>query len=90
MKRLLGTALIAAMTLAVVPPSFAQQAAPAAPAAATTAPQTGSTGKDAKATTKKDLTPQQKKMKDCSREAKFKGLKGDPRKQFMSTCLKGD
>lgn len=89
MKRLLATALIAAMTLAVVPPSFAQQAAPA-PATGTTAPQTSSTGTAAKATTKKDLTPQQKKMKDCSREAKFKGLKGDPRKQFMSTCLKGD
>lgn len=89
MKTLLGAAIIAVVTLAAVPPSFAQQANPT-PATGTTAAQTGSTGKATQTTTKKELTPQQKKMKDCSREAKFKGLKGDPRKQFMSTCLKSD
>jgi len=32
---------------------------------------------------------QQDKMKVCSAEAKTKGMKGDERKAFMSTCLKG-
>ena len=35
----------------------------------------------------KDLTPQQQKMKDCNTQAGDK--KGDERKAFMSTCLKG-
>lgn len=33
--------------------------------------------------------PQQERMKRCSQEAREKTLKGDERKQFMSTCLKG-
>ena len=32
---------------------------------------------------------QRQKMKDCSKNAKDKGLKGDERKQFMSNCMKG-
>ncbi|VFS46025.1 PsiF family protein [Budvicia aquatica] len=40
------------------------------------------------ATDKKDLTPQQKKMADCSTEAAGKELKGEDRKTFMATCLK--
>lgn len=35
----------------------------------------------------KVLTPQQQKMKGCNAEAK--GKKGDERRAFMSTCLKG-
>ena len=35
----------------------------------------------------KPLTPQQQKMKDCNAQAADK--KGDERKAFMSTCLKG-
>jgi psiF repeat len=35
----------------------------------------------------KTLTPQQQRMKDCNVQAK--GKKGDERKAFMSTCLKG-
>jgi nitrous oxide reductase accessory protein NosL len=31
---------------------------------------------------------QQEKMKYCSKDAKEKGMKGDERKSFMSTCLK--
>ncbi len=47
---------------------------------------------DAKATA--DAAPsgkakQQDKMKSCNAEAKTKALKGDERKKFMSTCLKG-
>ena len=34
----------------------------------------------------KTLTPQQQKMRDCSKQAGDK--KGDERKAFMSTCLK--
>ena len=33
---------------------------------------------------------QQEKMKSCSTDAKAKGLKGDERKTFMSTCLSAD
>lgn len=36
---------------------------------------------------KKELTPQQQRMSDCSHESK--GMKGDAHKQFMSDCLKG-
>ena len=32
---------------------------------------------------------QQDKMKTCNADAKAKNLKGDERKKFMSTCLKG-
>lgn len=32
---------------------------------------------------------QQDKMKSCNADAKTKGLKGDERKSFMKTCLKG-
>jgi hypothetical protein len=35
----------------------------------------------------KKLTPQQQRMKDCNAQAGDK--KGDERKAFMSTCLKG-
>jgi Skp family chaperone for outer membrane proteins len=35
------------------------------------------------------MTKQQTKMGDCNAEAKEKNLKGDERKKFMSTCLKG-
>ena len=43
---------------------------------------------------KKEPSPaqkaQQEKMKTCNAEASEKALKGDARKQFMSTCLKKD
>ena len=35
------------------------------------------------------MTKQQTKMGDCNKDAKEKNLKGDERKAFMSTCLKG-
>lgn len=34
--------------------------------------------------------PQQQKMKACATDAKAKGLKGVDRRNYMSTCLKGD
>ena len=37
----------------------------------------------------KPLTAQQLRMKNCNAEAKADGLKGEERKAFMSTCLKG-
>ncbi len=46
-----------------------------------------------KAKAKKEPTEKQKaqqqKMKDCSKQASEKKLKGDERKKFMSTCMKG-
>jgi hypothetical protein len=36
----------------------------------------------------KKLTPQQERMQECNAQATDK--KGDERKAFMSTCLKGD
>jgi flagellar capping protein FliD len=33
---------------------------------------------------------QQQKMKTCATDAKAKGLKGNDRRTYMSTCLKGD
>lgn len=37
----------------------------------------------------KPLTAQQQRMKNCNAEAKAQSLKGDERRGFMSTCLKG-
>lgn len=37
----------------------------------------------------KPLTAQQSKMKTCNADAKSQALKGDERKAFMSSCLKG-
>ncbi len=37
----------------------------------------------------KKVSPQQSKMRVCSKEAKGKKLKGEERKKFMSACLKG-
>jgi hypothetical protein len=42
----------------------------------------------AKAAEASPKTPQQR-MTSCNAEAKAKALKGDARKQFMSSCLKG-
>jgi len=42
---------------------------------------------DASAPAKKELTPQQQKMKTCNADAKTKALKGDERKAFMKECL---
>ena len=38
----------------------------------------------------KTLTPQQQRMSTCNHEAASKTLKGDERKTFMSSCLKGE
>ena len=46
---------------------------------------------DSEATGKsgKPLTGQQLRMKNCNADAREQGLKGDERRAFMSTCLKG-
>jgi hypothetical protein len=38
---------------------------------------------------KKEPTAQQQRMADCNKKAGDKALKGDERKQFMSSCLSG-
>ncbi len=63
------------LTLLALGMSLAMGAAHAADAAAAPAA-------DAKAP-----TAQQGKMKTCNATAKTKGLKGDPRKEFMKECL---
>lgn len=37
---------------------------------------------------KKELTPQQQRMSDCSKQSK--GMKGEEHKKFMASCLKGE
>lgn len=39
--------------------------------------------------TEKTLTPHQQRMSSCNQQATAKTLKGDERKTYMSTCLKG-
>ncbi|MCW5578589.1 MAG: PsiF repeat-containing protein [Dokdonella sp.] len=39
--------------------------------------------------TGKPLTVQQARMKSCNAQAKADGLKGDARKSYLSSCLKG-
>jgi predicted transcriptional regulator len=39
------------------------------------------------ATTTHQLNSQQQKMKECAEEGKAKGVKGEERKAFMSSCL---
>lgn len=38
----------------------------------------------------KEPTAQQNRMKSCNAEAKSQEMKGDARKQFMKSCLKGE
>jgi Ni/Co efflux regulator RcnB len=82
-KHLLAAAMATALVAAPLAPAFAQ--------AATEKADTKST-KTAKA--KKELTPQQQKMKDCAVKwadyKKEKNVKGRAEyRKFMSTCLKG-
>jgi psiF repeat len=44
---------------------------------------------EAKPTAAAAPAKQQDKMKTCNADAKAKALKGDERKKFMSSCLKG-
>lgn len=69
-----------------------------ATAAETSASATASTAEPAAAPNPWVATPgntkavnaQQAKMKTCAGDAKAKGLKGTDRRNYMSTCLKGD
>jgi hypothetical protein len=56
----------------------------------TAAPATAAPAAASTAATSTPAMTQQEKMKSCSTDAKSKGLKGDARKTYMSTCLKGD
>lgn len=64
-----------------------KSAAPAAAAAPAPAKADAKPAASAAAPTAK--MKQQDKMKSCNAEAKAKALKGDERKKFMSSCLKG-
>jgi Ni/Co efflux regulator RcnB len=69
-------------------------AAPLAPASAQAAAEKTDTKAPKTAKAKKELTPQQQKMKDCGPKwadyKKEKNVKGRAEyRKFMSTCLKG-
>jgi psiF repeat len=81
MKELVATLFAAVLA---VPSAFAQTPAPAQKPAAASPAQAAP-----KAAEKKELTEQQKRMGDCSKQASDKGMKGDDRNTFMSACLKG-
>jgi hypothetical protein len=76
---------------ATAPKAEEKKAAPAATAPKADEKKAAKTAK--KEQTKKEPTAKQKaqqeKMKACSKEAGTKNLKGDERKKFMSTCMKG-
>jgi len=73
------------LVLAMSPLALAQQKGTGGGKAAVTA--------EKRVSTKKPLTEKQvaqrQKMKDCSRKAARQKLKGDDRRQFIKTCLKG-
>jgi len=81
MKELVAVLFAAVLAVST---AFAQTPAPAQKPAAAPPAQAAP-----KAAEKKELTPQQQRMSDCSKEASTKGMKGDDRNKFMSTCLKG-
>lgn len=82
MKKLI---LMAAATLLSAQVAFAQTAAPEA--AGDKKPAMAENKDAAEAPAKKELTPQQQKMKNCNSQAV--GKKGDERKAFMKECLSG-
>ncbi len=49
----------------------------------------GAFAQDKDAQKSRPLTAQQQRMKDCNAQAGDKKLKGDERKSFMSSCLRG-
>jgi Spy/CpxP family protein refolding chaperone len=92
-KHLLAAAIASALLAAPATPAFAQAATEKTDKADTKKPRKAKTEKSAKGA-KKELTPQQQKMKDCAakwgdykKEKKVKG-RAEYRK-FMSPCLKG-
>jgi len=83
-KHLLAAAMATALLAAPLAPAFAQAAAE----------KTDTTKATKTAKAKKELTPQQQKMKDCGPKwadyKKEKNVKGRAEyRKFMSTCLKG-
>jgi psiF repeat-containing protein len=99
MKRLLvAVGFASMMTFALPSGTLAQPSETATqpsgitPPAGVTTPgaAAGKTTPSATATKQKKATKQQLKMKDCAREAKAKGFKGDTRKEFMSKCLSAE
>lgn len=78
-------------TTSVEKPAGAKVAAPAKPSAAAAAPtnKPAAPQSAAPSAVSGTATSQKDKMKTCNAQAKEQKLKGDARKSFMSTCLKG-
>ena len=88
-KHLLAATVASALLAAPLAPAFAQTAAEKADTKAAK-----KAAKAEKTAAKKELTPQQQKMKDCAPKwaayKKEKNVKGRAEhNKFMSTCLKG-
>jgi hypothetical protein len=66
-----------------------QGTTPATPATPATPGDKGTPATPAAKATPATPATQQDKMKSCNKEAGDKALKGDERKAFMSSCLKG-
>lgn len=82
MKELIA---VLSFLLATSPVAFAQELGKGG---AENAVKTEKRVKTRKPPTEKQLAHQQR-MRDCSRKAADQKLKGNDRKQFMKTCLKG-
>ena len=87
MKTCLSGSSSAAAPAAAATPAAAAPAAATPAAAAPAAPATPAAADAGAASSAKPSQTQ--KMKDCNAQATAKSLKGDDRKTFMSTCLKG-
>jgi predicted lipid-binding transport protein (Tim44 family) len=85
----IAAALLVSLSLAVFP-AFAQDKPQ--PATATPGPATQGAAKGAKADQKREASDKQKaqqaRMSECN--GKAKDMKGDDRKKFMSSCLRGE
>jgi hypothetical protein len=81
-------AVLACVVMAAAAPALAQDKAKADEKKAAPAASAPKADEKKKAPTEKQKA-QQDKMKACSKEASDKKLKGDERKKFMSTCMKG-
>ena len=86
MKKLIA---VLCFMFAVSPLALAQDKAKAAEKMAAPAAEKSAKKKAPKKEPSEKQKAQQQKMKDCTKQAGDKKLKGDERKKFMSGCMKG-
>ena len=86
MKKLL---VVLCLALATSPLALAQDKAKDAAKKAAPAAEKSAKQKAPKKEPSEKQKAQQERMKACNSKAGDKGMKGDERKKFMSSCLKG-